>query len=88
MQRGLQQLVLQTTTGLVVGGLAGIVLARGGGSTASRKILSGLGGGCGFGYAWTNTSIQLEQMLTPFCSGGGDGGPSTEENNNNSTQRA
>jgi hypothetical protein len=68
MQRGLQQLVLQTTTGLVVGGLAGIVLARGGGgSVASRKVLSGFGGGCGFGYAWTNTSIQLEQMLTPFC---------------------
>lgn len=64
IQKGLQDVALYTSIGVVVGGLMGIVLARGGGSSnAARKIYTGLGGGIGFGTAWTNTSIQLEHLL-------------------------
>jgi hypothetical protein len=67
IQKGLQDVILHTSIGLVVGGLMGIVLARGG-SNAARKIYTGLGGGIGFGTAWTNTSIQLEELLLPSSS--------------------
>lgn len=69
IQKGLQDVALYTSIGVVVGGLMGIVLARGGGSSnAARKIYTGLGGGIGFGTAWTNTSIQLEHLLLPSSS--------------------
>ena len=66
VQQGLQDVALYTSIGLVVGGLMGIVLARGGNSSsnAARKVYTALGGGIGFGTAWTQTSIQLEQMLS------------------------
>lgn len=63
MQQGLRDVVLWTAGGTVAGGLAGIVLARGGGGTAARKVLAGLGGGCGLGAAWTRTSVTLEHLL-------------------------
>jgi len=66
MQQGLQDVVLMTAGGIVTGGLAGIVLARGGGGTAARKVLAGLGGGIGLGAAWTRTSMQLEELLAPI----------------------
>ena len=75
MQQGLQSMVVWTAGGFAMGGLAGIVLARGGGGTAARKVLAGLGGGAGLGSAWTRTSMQLEQLLAPVIeeSSGGDG---------------
>lgn len=66
MQQGLQDILLQTAGGVVIGGLAGIVLARGGGGTAARKVLAGFGGGAGFGAAWTRTSMNLEELLLPL----------------------
>ena len=62
MQKGLERIVVQTTVGLVVGGLAGVVLARTGASGA-RKGLAGLGAGLGLGSGWTRTSMQLEELL-------------------------
>ena len=64
VQKGLQDVVWSTSVGLVVGGLLGIVLARGN-HPAARKICTGWGGGMGAGIAWTNTSLQLEQLLSP-----------------------
>jgi hypothetical protein len=70
MHRGIQDILVQTTTGVILGGLAAIVLAsssrlRGNGTSSSvRKMYAGLGGGIGFGTAWTNTSVQLENMLS------------------------
>ncbi len=62
MQKGLERMMLQTTVGLVVGALAGIVLARAGASGA-RKGLAGLGAGIGLGSSWTRTSMDLEELL-------------------------
>ena len=62
MKKGLEDIIVSTAAGIVVGGLAGVVLARGGASGA-RKALVGIGGGVGFGSAWTNVSIELENML-------------------------
>jgi Domain of unknown function (DUF543) len=62
MQQGLENIVVYSGAGLLMGGLAGVVLARGGASGA-RKAMAGLGGGIGFGSAWTRTSINLEELL-------------------------
>jgi len=62
MQKGLEKVVIQTSAGLVLGGLAGIVLARGGAS-GMRKAFAGLGAGVGLGSAWTRTSMDLEELL-------------------------
>ena len=70
IQKGLQDVVWYTSIGVVMGGLMGIVLARGGSvgnygpTTAAQKIYTSLGGGIGLGTAWTNTSIQLENVLS------------------------
>ena len=66
IQKGLQDVVVYTSIGVVVGGLMGIVLATRGSSSSSaaRKVYTSLGGGIGFGTAWTNTSIQFEQLLS------------------------
>jgi hypothetical protein len=69
IQKGFQDILLQTSIGLIVGTLTGIVLARGGNKhTMARKVYTGLGAGIGCGTAWTNTSIQLEELLTPSTS--------------------
>jgi hypothetical protein len=63
IRQGLQDVVIQSVGGFIVGGLAGIVLARGGGHSSARKVLAGFGGGVGCGIAWTRTSMRLEDML-------------------------
>mmetsp|Transcript_11952 Transcript_11952/g.27667 ORF Transcript_11952/g.27667 Transcript_11952/m.27667 type:complete len:168 (-) Transcript_11952:114-617(-) len=63
MQKGLQDMLLSTGAGLVVGGLTGIVLARGGGS-GIRKMMTGFGGGAGLGASWQRCSISLEALLS------------------------
>jgi hypothetical protein len=62
MKTGLEKIIIQTTAGLVLGGLMGVVLARTGRSGA-RKGLAGLGAGIGLGAAWTRTSMDLEEMF-------------------------
>ena len=69
MQRGLRDVVLWTAGGIAAGWLAGIVLARGGGgasaaSAAPRRALAVFAGGAGFGSAWTQTSMRLEELLS------------------------
>jgi outer membrane lipoprotein SlyB len=63
IREGLQDVVIQSLGGFIVGGLAGVVLARGGGQSSARKVLAGFGGGVGCGVAWTRTSMRLEDML-------------------------
>ena len=50
--------------GFVLGGMAGIVLARGGGSSSARRVLAGFGAGVGSGSAWTRTSMDIDDFLT------------------------
>lgn len=64
MKEGLQTMVIQTGVGLVLGGMAGIVLSRGGGASSARKVLAGFGAGCGLGSAWTRTSMDLDDLAT------------------------
>ena len=87
MQKGLQDIVLQTSAGIVLGGLAGIVLARGGGGSGARKALAGLGGGLGLGSAWTRTSMNLEELLTPVVGGGATGGGAESADNADTTTK-
>lgn len=63
MQHGLEEIVVSTGAGLLLGGLVGVVLARGGGGSGARKALAGFGGGVGLGSAWTRCNIELEDML-------------------------
>ena len=62
MQHGLEQIVVSTGAGILIGGLMGVVLARGGASGA-RKAITGLGGGIGLGSAWTRCNMELEDLL-------------------------
>ena len=64
LQKGFEKMIVQTTAGVLLGGIAGLVLARRGGSAAARKGLAGLGAGIGLGSAWTRTSMDLEEMLS------------------------
>jgi hypothetical protein len=65
LQKGFEKMIVQTTAGLLLGGLTGMVLARTGrGSAAARKGLAGMGAGLGLGSAWTRTSMDLEEMLS------------------------
>ena len=63
MQKGFETIIVQTGGGLILGGLAGIVLSRGGRGASARKLLAGMGAGVGLGSAWTRTSIDLEKLL-------------------------
>lgn len=63
MQHGLEQIVVSTGAGLLIGGLMGVVLARGGGGSGARKALAGLGSGIGLGSAWTRCNMDLEDLL-------------------------
>jgi hypothetical protein len=63
LQKGLEKMLVQTSVGMVVGGLAGLVLVRAGRASGARKGLAGLGAGLGLGSAWTRTSMDLEEML-------------------------
>lgn len=56
---------IRVGTGLVIGGLASLVLVSKGqnANAAGRKMMTFLGGGIGLGSAWTKTSMELEQTL-------------------------
>ena len=69
MAQGLETVAIQTGVGLVVGGLLGVVVARGGGSNGARKAMAGLGAGIGLGSAWTRTSMDIEDVLAGRSSG-------------------
>mmetsp|Transcript_20992 Transcript_20992/g.30831 ORF Transcript_20992/g.30831 Transcript_20992/m.30831 type:complete len:82 (+) Transcript_20992:78-323(+) len=61
IQRGLEKGVVNIAVGLTLGGMASIVLARGG--SGARKMITGFGGGVGLGTAWTRCSLELEDLL-------------------------
>lgn len=63
MKEGFETMAIQTTVGVGLGFMAGLVLARGGAGGSARKMITGLGGGLGLGSAWTRCSIQLEEAL-------------------------
>ena len=65
MQKGFENILIQTGTGLVLGFLAGVVLAHRGGSPGARKVFAGLGAGVGLGSGWTKASMDLEDLLRP-----------------------
>jgi hypothetical protein len=67
IQQGFEKMVVQAGVGLLVGGMTGIVLSRGGGSSA-RKVLAGFGAGAGLGAAWTRTSMNIEDLLSSSSS--------------------
>jgi hypothetical protein len=62
LKQGSERGVLYVSAGLVIGGLASIVLARGGGGGA-RRVITAFGTGVGIGAAWTKTSIDIEQAV-------------------------
>ena len=63
MADGMETIAVQTGTGLLVGGLVGLVLSRGRIHSSTNRVMAGLGSGIGLGSAWTRTSIQIEQTL-------------------------
>jgi hypothetical protein len=64
MQKGFEDILVKTTAGFVMGGLVGIVLARGGGgASGARRAWAGLGAGIGLGSGWARTSIELEKIV-------------------------
>mmetsp|Transcript_20217 Transcript_20217/g.41987 ORF Transcript_20217/g.41987 Transcript_20217/m.41987 type:complete len:87 (+) Transcript_20217:240-500(+) len=65
ISEGFETIVAQGATGFVLGGMAGIVLARGGASNA-RRVLAGFGAGVGMGSAWTRTSMDIEEFMSSF----------------------
>eukprot|EP00531_Pseudo-nitzschia_arenysensis_P005431 CAMPEP_0116141680 /NCGR_PEP_ID=MMETSP0329-20121206/14507_1 /TAXON_ID=697910 /ORGANISM="Pseudo-nitzschia arenysensis, Strain B593" /LENGTH=86 /DNA_ID=CAMNT_0003636871 /DNA_START=176 /DNA_END=436 /DNA_ORIENTATION=- len=65
MREGFEKMVGYGATGFVLGGMAGIVLARGGASNA-RKVLAGFGAGVGLGSAWTQTSMDIDDLTSSF----------------------
>jgi high-affinity Fe2+/Pb2+ permease len=65
MQKGLERIIVATGAGLLIGGLTGVVLARGGGGSGARKAFAGLGAGLGLGSSWTKVSMELEGLLDP-----------------------
>mmetsp|Transcript_39695 Transcript_39695/g.95797 ORF Transcript_39695/g.95797 Transcript_39695/m.95797 type:complete len:135 (+) Transcript_39695:109-513(+) len=68
MKDGLQKMVVQSAAGLVLGGMAGIVLARGGGGSSARKVMAGFGAGIGLGSAWTRTSMDIDDLTSSVTS--------------------
>jgi len=61
IKQGTERGIMYTTAGMVAGGLASIVLARGGGG--ARKAITALGTGIGAGAAWTRCSIDIEEAV-------------------------
>mmetsp|Transcript_2307 Transcript_2307/g.3045 ORF Transcript_2307/g.3045 Transcript_2307/m.3045 type:complete len:83 (+) Transcript_2307:170-418(+) len=61
--KGLGDVAMRASIGLGAGALASIVLARGGGSSAARKVITAFGGGVGAGSGWTKCSIEIEELL-------------------------
>lgn len=65
IREGFEKMVANGATGFVLGGMAGIVLARGGASNA-RKVLAGFGAGVGIGSTWTRTSMDIDDFTSVF----------------------
>lgn len=63
MKQGSERGVLYVSAGLVIGGLASIVLARGGGAGGARKAITAFGTGVGTGMAWTRCSMDIEDAV-------------------------
>lgn len=63
IKQGTERGVLYVSAGLVIGGLASIVLARGGGAGGARKAIAAFGAGTGTGAAWTSCSIDIEKAV-------------------------
>jgi hypothetical protein len=63
LKQGSERGLMYVSAGLVCGGLASIVLARGGGSGAARKVITAFGTGVGAGAAWSRCSIDIEEAL-------------------------
>jgi len=63
IQEGFQEIAARATVGLVVGGMAGVVLSRGGGSSM-RKVLAGFGAGVGGGSAWAKCSMSIDDLVS------------------------
>lgn len=63
LKQGSERGIVYVSAGLVIGGLASIVLARGGGSGAARKAITAFGTGVGTGAAWTSCSIDIEKAV-------------------------
>lgn len=63
IKQGSERGVLYVSAGLVVGGLASIVLARGGGVGGARKAITAFGTGIGVGAAWSRCSIDIEEAV-------------------------
>jgi len=60
IREGSERGIIYASAGLVVGGLASIVLARGGGAGGARKAITMFGAGVGTGAAWTRCSVDIE----------------------------
>mmetsp|Transcript_7988 Transcript_7988/g.17184 ORF Transcript_7988/g.17184 Transcript_7988/m.17184 type:complete len:90 (-) Transcript_7988:388-657(-) len=65
IREGFEKIIGQGAAGFVLGGMAGIVLARGGASNA-RRVLAGFGAGVGMGSGWTRTSMDIEEFVSAF----------------------
>lgn len=63
LRQGSERGILYVSAGLVAGGLASIVLARGGGAGGARKAITAFGTGVGIGAAWTRCSIDIEEAV-------------------------
>lgn len=63
LKQGSERGVIYVSAGLVIGGLASIVLARGGGAGGARKAIAAFGTGVGTGAAWTSCSIDIEEAV-------------------------
>ena len=63
LKEGSERGVMYVSAGLVIGGLASIVLARGGGAGGARKAITAFGTGVGMGAAWTRCSIDIEEAV-------------------------
>ncbi|GMI27949.1 hypothetical protein TeGR_g5796 [Tetraparma gracilis] len=57
---GLSLSLTNVLAGFAVGGLASVVLVRGGG--AGRKAVAGFGAGAGLGSAWAKVSGEVEAL--------------------------
>ena len=63
LKQGSERGLLYIPAGFVIGGLASIVLARGGGGGGARKAITMFGTGVGTGMAWTRCSIDIEEAV-------------------------
>lgn len=63
LKQGSERGLMYVSAGLVFGGLASIVLTRGGGSGVARKAITAFGTGVGAGAAWTRCSIEIDEAL-------------------------